>query len=151
VLDEKVQDPTTGIFMPPVYRQHSNKGIVVTIGQWVVLGGKQIPLGDIIKVGDKILFGEYNCEKFTGVDGVEYELVRVQDIRGVERLVEELPIQEKKYYSNGMTSDSKTVIFATDRPEGIDSAKMTTLKQALYDPTFHLVATQETPNADDSQ
>ena len=86
VLDEMVQDES-GVMVPPKYRQHSNKGIVVGVGQWVVLGGKQIPLIEVVKPGDKVLFGEYNCEKFVE-GGEEYELVRVQDIRGVERLQE---------------------------------------------------------------
>ena len=83
VLDEMVQDES-GVMVPPKYRQHSNAGIVIALGQWVVLGGKQIPLDEVIQVGSKIMFGEYNAERFTQ-DGVDYELVRVQDIRGVWR------------------------------------------------------------------
>ena len=83
VLDEMVKDES-GVMVPPKYRQHSNAGIVIALGQWVVLGGKQIPLDEVIQVGSKIMFGEYNAERFTQ-DGVDYELVRVQDIRGVWR------------------------------------------------------------------
>jgi len=87
VIEEMVKDEQ-GVLMPPKYRQHSNMGVVIAIGQWVILGGKQIPLGEVIQPGDKVLFGEYNCEKFDGVDGEEYELIRVQDIRGVWRLIQ---------------------------------------------------------------
>jgi chaperonin GroES len=93
VLDEMVKDES-GVMVPPKYRQHSNKGIVVKVGQWVVLGGKQIPLDTVLKPGDKVLFGEYNCEKFVE-GGEEYELVRVQDIRGVERLIDGYSEDEK--------------------------------------------------------
>lgn len=111
VLDEMVKDES-GVMVPPKYRQHSNKGIVVKVGQWVVLGGKQIPLDEVVKPGDKILFGEYNCEKFTE-SGEEYELVRVQDIRGVERFrATDNSLEQFKADYNGHTSKPETQLRA---------------------------------------
>lgn len=127
VIEEQVEE--NGVMMPPKYRQHSNKGIVVAVGQWVILGGKQIPLLDVIKPGDKVLFGEYNCEKFNGLDGQEYELVRVQDIRGVERLVE--PTAPKMHYCNGNTSDPNTVIKTVLEPTDLDPDRLTKIAEAM--------------------
>jgi len=66
----------TGSFIvPEKWRQQSNQGIVVGIGDTVRVS---------IVVGDKITFGIGNAENLI-VDGVEHLLVRENDIRGVER------------------------------------------------------------------
>ena len=70
------------------YRQKSNKGEVVSIGDFVVVGRQRIPVRDIVNVGDIVLFGEYNAELFKK-DGEDFYLVRVQDVRGVEKLIKE--------------------------------------------------------------
>jgi chaperonin GroES len=74
-----------GFVVPEKFRQHTNVGIVVKIGQFVFLSGNRIDLKDIVQPGDRVRFGEYNSEKME-LDGIEYELVRIQDVRGVERL-----------------------------------------------------------------
>jgi co-chaperonin GroES (HSP10) len=76
-----------GFVVPEKYRQHTNNAVVVALGQFTVMGGERIPLTDLLKVGDKVWFGEYNSEKFE-FDNVDYELVRIQNIRGVESLKE---------------------------------------------------------------
>lgn len=76
----------TGITVPKKYRQHSNKGIVVAIGDFVVLGGLRVPLSDLVNVGDIVLVGEYNSEKFEK-DGEELWIVRLQDVRGIEKFI----------------------------------------------------------------
>jgi co-chaperonin GroES (HSP10) len=80
IVTEEAPD---GFVVPEKYRQHTNVGSVVAVGQFVVLGGIQVPLTDLLKVGDRVHFGEYNSEKFE-FDNVEYELVRIQNIRLVE-------------------------------------------------------------------
>lgn len=88
VLIRRIEEEKDGkIVIPEQYRQQSNKGEVVAIGDFVIMGGQKILLSTIINVGDKVLFGEYNTEKVEA-DGEQLELVRVQDIRGVERHVE---------------------------------------------------------------
>lgn len=89
---------STGFIIPPEYRQHSNVGIVIAVGEVVVLGGVTFDLGRFVKVGDKVTFGDYNSEMFPMdphkaqalCDAVEvdYEenlenirVIRVQDIR----------------------------------------------------------------------
>jgi len=100
--DGSTRDKRTGLISTARYRQHSNVGIVLLAGQWVVVGGVKIPMADIIKPGDKIVYGDYGSERFTLSEekalalcdtlGVNYEkteqgmrVIRVQDIRTVER------------------------------------------------------------------
>jgi len=102
--DGSMRDKRTGFIIPAKYRQHSNVGIVLAVGDFVVMGGVKTRLSDIIKPGYRVLFGEYNAEKLKVPDaqveamcdaiGVEFEasedldVVRVQDIRGVYKPVE---------------------------------------------------------------
>jgi chaperonin GroES len=73
--------PKSGIIIPEKYRQDSQTGEVVAIGDFVVLGGERIPLETFIKPGDIVRFSEYAVEKFPE-DGEELILLRIQDIRG---------------------------------------------------------------------
>lgn len=77
---EETKDST--IVIPEKYRQQSNKGTVIACGDGVLLGGALYPMP--VQPGDEVLFGEYNAEKVS-LDGEEYEIVRVQDIRGFRR------------------------------------------------------------------
>ena len=94
----------TGFIIPAKYRQHSNVGVVLAVGDFVVMGGVKTNLLDIIKPGYRVLFGEYNAEKLKIPDeqvqamcdaiGAEFEasedldVVRVQDIRGIYKPAE---------------------------------------------------------------
>jgi co-chaperonin GroES (HSP10) len=103
--DGSVRNKRTGFIIPQKYRQHTNHGIVLAVGQFVVMGGVKTTLTDIVKPGYKVYYGDYNSELFPmdeqkiramcRILQVNYEhseeglrLVRVQDIRGVERPVE---------------------------------------------------------------
>ena len=102
--DGSMRDKRTGFIIPAKYRQHSNVGVVLAVGDFVVMGGVKTRLSEIIKPGYRVLFGEYNCEKLKVPDdqvqamcdaiGVEFEasedldVVRVQDIRGIYKPVE---------------------------------------------------------------
>jgi len=92
VMVKRIQEDNSetkgGIAIPDKYRQQSNKGEVVAVGDFVTMGAAVFHMP--IKPGDIVLFGEYNCEPFSK-DGEEFLLVRVQDIRGVERLLVEQP------------------------------------------------------------
>ena len=100
--DGSMRDKRTSFIIPAKYRQHSNVGIVLALGQFVVMGGVRIPLSELLRVGDKITFGDYNseilqmepskAEAICDSIGVNYthdeqglRIVRVQDVRGVER------------------------------------------------------------------
>lgn len=72
---------TSPIEIPQQYQQQSDEGEVVALGQFVVMGGREYPLDDFLKVGDIVRFSEYNGEKVID-EGVEYVLLRIQDIRG---------------------------------------------------------------------
>lgn len=75
----------TGLAVPDRYRQHTNKGEVIALGQVVVLGGEKIKMDEFLGIGDNVLYGEYSAERFLKDNDV-YWLVRIQDIRGVSRL-----------------------------------------------------------------
>lgn len=100
--DGSVLNTKTGLIIAAKYRQHSNVGIVLAVGQFVVLGGQKINMEDVVRVGDKVTYGDYNsevfpmdenkvrqlCDKvqmnyFPDEDGIR--IVRVQDVRGIER------------------------------------------------------------------
>jgi co-chaperonin GroES (HSP10) len=102
--DGSVRNKKTGLIIAAKYRQHSNVGIVLAAGQFVIIGGQKIPMSDVVRVGDRVTYGDYNSEVFHMAekkvialcDAVQmnYEadeeglrIVRVQDIRLVEREV----------------------------------------------------------------
>jgi hypothetical protein len=99
--DGSMRDKRSGFVIPGKYRQHSCTGIVLSTGDFVVLGGLKIPMSYVVKPGCKATWGDYNSEiaKLPEstvqelCDSVEmnYEpdedgvrIVRIQDIRGVE-------------------------------------------------------------------
>jgi len=74
----------------------------------VIIGGQKVPMSDIVRVGDRVTYGDYNSEVFhmdekrviALCDAVQmnYEkdeeglrIVRVQDVRLVEREVASEP------------------------------------------------------------
>jgi co-chaperonin GroES (HSP10) len=100
--DGSVLNTKTGLVTAAKYRQHSNVGIVLATGSHVILGGQRIAMNEVVRVGDKVTYGDYNSEVFLMdeekikvlCDAVQmnYEadpeglrVVRVQDVRGVER------------------------------------------------------------------
>jgi len=102
--DGSMRDKRSGFVIPAKYRQHSNVGVVLAVGDFVVMGGVKTDLSDIVKPGYRVLFGEYNAEKLKVPDEqvmamcdaiqVEFEasedldVLRVQDIRGVYKPLE---------------------------------------------------------------
>ena len=103
--DGSVRNKKTGFIMPAKWRQHSNVGIVLDVGDFAVMGGIRIPMTDIVNPGDRVMFGDYNTELFEmdpvraqalcdtlKVNYVEHEdglrIVYVQDIRGIETPIE---------------------------------------------------------------
>ena len=102
--DGSTRDKRTNLISTARYRQHSNVGIVILSGQWVVVSGVKTPMAEILKPGDKVKYGDYGSEKVDMKDeeaqalcdliGVNYEkteqgmrIVRVQDVRYVEHRV----------------------------------------------------------------
>jgi len=99
--DGSTRNKKSGLITAAKYRQHSNVGIVLAAGGFVVLGGLRVPMEELIKPGFKVVFGDYNSEVFPmdrkkaealcdniGVNYVDDQqglrLVRVQDVRTVE-------------------------------------------------------------------
>lgn len=102
MADGSILNTKTNLVIAAKYRQHSNVGIVLAVGQFVILGGQRIAMSDVVRVGDRVTYGDYNSEIFPMdvektkalCDAVQmnYEedpegvrVVRVQDIRIVER------------------------------------------------------------------
>jgi co-chaperonin GroES (HSP10) len=100
--DGSILNQKTGLIIAAKYRQHSNVGIVLATGEFVILSGQKIPMADVVRVGDKVTFGDYNSEVFPMTESKVRELcdrvqmnyfpdeegirvVRVQDVRGIER------------------------------------------------------------------
>jgi co-chaperonin GroES (HSP10) len=100
--DGSVLNTKTGLVIAAKYRQHSNIGIVLAVGQFVILGGQRVAMSEVVRVGDRVTYGDYNSEVFLMdevkiqelCDGVQMNydedpeglrVVRVQDVRLVER------------------------------------------------------------------
>lgn len=100
--DGSVLNTKTGLVIAAKYRQHSNIGVVLATGAFVILGGQRIPMDEVVRVGDRVTYGDYNSEVFLmdekkveelcDLVKMNYEadpeglrVVRVQDVRGVER------------------------------------------------------------------
>src|ERR1039458_2083427 len=104
--DGSVLNTKTGLVIAAKYRQHSNIGIVLATGQFVILGGQRVAMSEVVRVGDRVTYGDYNSEVFLmdekKVQGLcdsvqmNYDpdpeglrVVRVQDVRGIERPIVE--------------------------------------------------------------
>jgi co-chaperonin GroES (HSP10) len=99
--DGSTRNKKTGFITPAKWRQHNNVGIVLAIGDFVVMGDVKTSMWDIVRPGDRVTFGDYNTEKFT-MDEAKVEamcdelkinytndpeglrVVYVQNIRGIE-------------------------------------------------------------------
>jgi co-chaperonin GroES (HSP10) len=78
-----IEKQENGLTVPDKFRQHSHKMEVLAVGDGVFVGGKVHPMP--VKPGDIVLGGEYNAERFVK-DGEELWILRIQYVRGVERL-----------------------------------------------------------------
>lgn len=100
--DGSLRDKRTGFIQPAKYREHQTIGIVLAIGDFVVIGGVKTPLEEIVRPGDRVSYGSYNSESFLMPEEqvkdicdflrINYfpdeegiRIVRVQDLRGRER------------------------------------------------------------------
>jgi co-chaperonin GroES (HSP10) len=73
-----------GFVVPEMYRQQTNCGLVIAIGDFTMLGGQQFPISTFVNVGDKIYYGQYNAEKFP-LNNHDYEVIRLADVRMVAK------------------------------------------------------------------
>jgi co-chaperonin GroES (HSP10) len=99
--DGSIKNKKTGLITAAKFRQHSNVGVVLATGRFVILGGQRIDMGEVVRVGSRVTYGDYNSEilimsepriqvlcdaisfnYFKDDDGLR--VVRVQDVRGVE-------------------------------------------------------------------
>jgi co-chaperonin GroES (HSP10) len=83
ILLRAVTEEKRGLIEKPDAYQESNKYEVIALGDFVMFGGVRVPLFEIVEVGDTVLVGQYNLERIE-LEGQEFFLTRVQDIRGRE-------------------------------------------------------------------
>lgn len=76
-----------GFIVPEKFRQQTNRGEVISIGDGVVLGTEFKSLEFFVSPGDIVHYGEYTAEQLK--DDPTLYIVRIQDVRLVERLVRE--------------------------------------------------------------
>ena len=132
--DGSVMNKKTGLITAAKYRQHSNVGVVLATGRFVILGGQRIDMGEVVRVGDRVTYGDYNSEILVMskervlalCDAISFNyfdddaglrVVRVQDVRGVEHEVpHDANLMEFVKGYGGTTSASGTTVFA--RAEG---------------------------------
>lgn len=117
--------PKDGFEVPEKYRQQTNKGEVLAVGDVVVLSGHKFPVTDFVNVGDHLLFGQYTAEEFTSDDLVArfgegpFYIIRVQDVRGIARQVGPAifggGVQEHKPPVNLWASSSRSVVNTVDQ------------------------------------
>jgi len=109
--DGSTRNRRTGLITAAKYRQHSNTGIVIGLGKYVVLSGVKFDIEEFVSIGDKVTFGDYNSEVFPMDEKkaralcealqVNYvkdpkglRIVRVQDVRGFERKISSAKIEQ---------------------------------------------------------
>jgi co-chaperonin GroES (HSP10) len=152
--DGSTRNKRTGIITSAKYRQHSNIGIVLGLGKYVVLSGLRFDITEFVKLGDKVTFGDYNSEVFPMEEKkaralcdelqVNYvpdpkglRVVRVQDVRGVEPRV---PVEDTskrdafvaQYQRHGYTCNPEVPIKAEYSPETIPNAKLKEVDGVCY-------------------
>jgi len=85
ILLKRIEEEDKSIIQTPdAFRQKSNKGEVVALGQFFQFGGQLFPMSEVLSVGDIVLFGEFNWQPVK-IDEEEYLLVRIADLLGVEK------------------------------------------------------------------
>ena len=85
ILVRRIDAPKAeeGFVVPEKFRQQTNRGEVIAIGDWVA----EHSLTEFVNVGDIVHYGEYTAEQLK--DDPTLYIVRIQDVRLVERLVRE--------------------------------------------------------------
>jgi co-chaperonin GroES (HSP10) len=138
--DGSIKNKKTGLITAAKYRQHSNVGVVLATGRFVILGGQRIDMGEVVRVGDRVTYGDYNSEilimskerVIALCDAISFNyfdddaglrVVRVQDVRGVEHEVPsttyEMELEKFKENYGGNTSAPGVPVKAEFKTEGL--------------------------------
>ena len=82
VLKQMIAEETTksGIVLPGQAKEKPQQAEVIAVGPGGVVDGKEVKMQ--VKVGDKVITGKYSGTQVK-VDGVEYTIVRQNDILAV--------------------------------------------------------------------
>ena len=87
VLIQRIDDTLEmdrGIIIPEIGQVKSNKGRVVGVGEGYIVGNQLVPIP--LEPGDIVLFSKYGAEDVK-LDGVDYLLLRYDEVKLKERLV----------------------------------------------------------------
>jgi co-chaperonin GroES (HSP10) len=141
LADGSVMNKKTGLIIAARYRQHSNVGVVLATGKFVILGGQRIAMDEVVRVGDRVTYGDYNSEILvmsedrvvTLCDDISFNyfedaeglrVVRVQDVRGVEHEVptteQDFALEAFKQNYGGNTSRPGVPVKAEYKVDGLD-------------------------------
>lgn len=79
VLLRKIDDKNKSLIqLPDAFKLDSDIGIVVAVGEYMLVGGEARPIP--YKLGDKVRFGHYNAEDIEA-EGETLKLVSAYDVR----------------------------------------------------------------------
>jgi len=78
---EETETMRGGLYIPDTAKEKPQQGEIIAVGNGKVLENGEIRTLDV-KKGDQILFGKYSGNEVK-VDGVEYLVMREDDIMGV--------------------------------------------------------------------
>ena len=71
-----------GIVIPDMAKEKSTKGEVIAVG-----AGKPLDNGSVrapaVKTGNRVIFGQYAGSSYKSTDGVEYKVLREDDILAI--------------------------------------------------------------------
>lgn len=84
IVKPSLQEKTTkgGIVLPEnIDKDKPMQGEVMAIGKGKLVDGKLIPLD--VQVGQKVLFGKYAGTSVKLEDGIEYLVMREEDVMGI--------------------------------------------------------------------
>lgn len=83
VLVKAIREETSsmGLLKPEQYDDRPEMGMVIAVGSGKVIdNGEVLPMP--IQVGDTIFFGKYSSEQ-TRIQGIDYYLIKAEDVRAV--------------------------------------------------------------------
>ena len=75
----------TRFVIPEASRKSPNEGVVVAIGSFYIVDGKQFLMKEIVNPGDLVKFSVYNGEDVQ-IDGETFHLISIFDVKFVKRV-----------------------------------------------------------------
>lgn len=80
LVQDDVQEQTTGLILPEIAKEKPNVAKVVEVGLGGRIDGDEIKI--IVKKGDRVLFNKYATSEFK-IDKISYLLIKQADILAI--------------------------------------------------------------------